>query len=261
MSDVHRPDPLRPDLLRTDSPRADPPRADPPRADRTRADPLRIDYIGEGISEDEVAPTPWQQARVWVDDAVARSQVRDDVPEPYALSVATVDAAGQPNVRTVLMRFFDERGPGFVTGTESTKGREIAATGGIAAALTWPAMFRAIRFRGVAEQLSRDEVTGYFGSRPWASRISAWASRQSQPIEGRQALEDAYARYAAQFPDHGNPTDVPVPDFWGGYRVVCDEVEFWGGQRNRLHDRLVFSRVAPGSLDDPDAWTLSRRQP
>ncbi len=241
MSDASLPDPIRPDPLRTD--------------------PLRTDYVGEGISEADIAPTPWRQARLWVDDAVARAQVHDDVPEPYAISVATVDAAGRPNVRTVLMRFFDERGPGFVTGTESTKGLEIAATGGIAAALTWPAMYRAIRFRGVAEQLSRDEVAGYFGSRPWASRISAWASRQSQPIEGRQGLEDAYARYAAEFPDRGNPTDVPVPDFWGGYRVVCDEVEFWGGRRNRLHDRLVFSRVAPGSLDDASAWALSRRQP
>src|SRR6476661_4189855 len=109
-------------------------------------DPLRIDYVGEGISEADVAPTPWRQARLWVDDAVARAQVHDDVPEPYAISVATVDASGRPNVRTVLMRFFDERGPGFVTGTESTKGLEIAATGGIAAALTWPAMFRAVRF-------------------------------------------------------------------------------------------------------------------
>jgi pyridoxamine 5'-phosphate oxidase len=226
-----------------------------------RADTTRIDYLGEGISEAQVAATPWQQARAWVDDAVARSGVQADVPEPLALSVATVDTAGRPNVRTVLMRFFDERGPGFVTGTESTKGLEIAATGGIAAALTWPAMYRAIRFRGVAEQLSREEVTDYFGSRPWASRISAWASRQSQRIDGRQGLEDAYARYAAQFPDHGDPADVPVPDFWGGYRVVCDEVEFWGGRRNRLHDRLVFSRVAPGSLDDAGSWTLSRRQP
>jgi pyridoxamine 5'-phosphate oxidase len=231
------------------------------RVDTVRTETVRTDYSGEGISEAEVAATPWQQAGRWVDEAVARSQVQADVPEPLAISVATVDAAGQPNVRTVLMRFFDERGPGFVTGTESTKGIEIAATGGIAAALTWPAMFRAIRFRGVAQEVSREEVAGYFGSRPWASRISAWASRQSQPIEGRAGLEEAYARYAAQFPDHGNADDVPVPDFWGGYRVVCDEVEFWGGRRNRLHDRLVFSRVAPGSLDDAAAWALSRRQP
>jgi pyridoxamine 5'-phosphate oxidase len=224
-------------------------------------DPRRIDYTGDGISEAQVAPTPWLQARRWVDDALARSADRDDVPEPLAISVATVDADGAPNVRTVLMRFFDERGPGFVTSTQSTKGLEIAATGRVAAALTWPAMFRAIRFRGTAQELGRDEVEAYFASRPWASRISAWASRQSQPVEGRAPLEEAYERYAAQFPDRGTPGDVPVPDFWGGYRVVCDEVEFWGGRRNRLHDRLVFTRVADGSLDHADAWSLSRRQP
>jgi pyridoxamine 5'-phosphate oxidase len=231
------------------------------RADAVRANLLRTDYVGEGLSEDEVAATPWQQARRWVDEALARSAAQPDVPEPLALSVATVDADGRPNVRTVLMRFFDERGPGFVTNTESTKGLEIAATGGIAVSLTWPSMYRAIRFRGVAESLSREEVTEYFGSRPWGSRISAWASRQSQPVEGRAGLEAAFERYAAQWPDRGRPDDVPVPDFWGGYRVVCDEVEFWAGRTNRLHDRLVFTRVGEGSLDDSRAWRLSRRQP
>ena len=225
------------------------------------ADVLRVDYIGEGLSEAEVARTPWQQAQRWVSEAVERSQVLADVPEPLALSVATVDALGRPNVRTVLLRFFDERGPGFVTNTESTKGIEIAATGGVAASLTWPALYRAIRFRGAARVLDRDEVTAYFGTRPWGSRISAWASRQSQPASGRADLEAAFERYAAQWPDHGRPDDVPVPEFWGGYRVVCDEVEFWGGRQNRLHDRLVFGRVAPGSLDDESSWVLSRRQP
>lgn len=225
------------------------------------ADLLRSDYIGKGLSEAEVASTPLQQAKIWLAEAVERSQTLADVPEPTALSVATVDAAGRPNVRTVLMRFFDEHGPGFVTNTASAKGQEIAANSGIAAALTWPSMYRAVRFRGTAHELSRAEVTAYFGSRPWASRISAWASRQSQPVSGRQELEAAYARYAAQWPDHGGVEDVPVPDFWGGYRVECDEVEFWGGRRNRLHDRLVFSRVAAGSLDDAHAWALSRRQP
>lgn len=224
-------------------------------------DVRRVDYTGEGLSEAQLAPTPWQQARRWVDDALARSESGADVPEPLALSVATTDSGGRPNVRTVLMRFFDERGPGFVTSTQSTKGREIAATGGIAASLTWPAMYRAVRFRGVAEELDRAEVEDYFCSRPWASRISAWASRQSERIDSRAPLEEAYARYAAQFPDRGNADDVPVPDFWGGYRVICDEVEFWGGRRNRLHDRLVFTRVAPGSLDEVAAWELSRLQP
>lgn len=225
------------------------------------ADLLRSDYIGEGLSEAEVAPTPFQQARLWVAEAVERAQSLADVPEPLALSVATVDATGRPNVRTVLMRFFDERGPGFVTNTESAKGHELSANSGIAASLTWPSMYRAVRFRGTAQPLSRGEVATYFGSRPWGSRISAWASRQSQAVSGREELEAAYARYAAQWPDRGSAGDVPVPDFWGGYRVLCDEVEFWGGRANRLHDRLVFSRVTEGSLDDAAAWALSRRQP
>ncbi|KRE41079.1 pyridoxamine 5'-phosphate oxidase [Knoellia sp. Soil729] len=224
-------------------------------------DVTRIDYTGTGLSEDEVAATPWQQAKAWVDDAVERSSAQADVPEPYAISVATVDAHGVPNVRTVLMRFFDERGPGFLTNTLSAKGRELAGNPNVAASLTWPAMFRAIRFRGRAVPLGRDEVSDYFGSRPWGSRISAWASRQSEPATSRSELETAYGRYAVQWPDHGRPDDVPVPDFWGGYRILCDEVEFWGGRTNRLHDRLVFTRVAQGSLDDAEAWSLGRRQP
>lgn len=225
------------------------------------SDVLRVDYTGEGLSEADVAATPWRQARLWVDDALARSAALADVPEPLALSVATVDASGRPNVRTVLMRFFDERGPGFVTNLGSTKAVEIGETGAVAASLTWPSLYRAIRFRGTAESLARAEVETYFRTRPWGSRISAWASRQSQPVTGREQLEAAYARYAEQWPDHGRADDVPVPDFWGGYRVVCDEVEFWGGRLNRLHDRLVFTRVAPGSLDDEAAWRLGRLQP
>ncbi len=228
----------------------------------------RRDYTGEGLTEAQLAATPWQQARAWVDEADRRGVEGDDVPEPRALSIATVDAGGAPNVRTVLMRFFDERGPGFVTSIESTKGTELAANPHVAATLTWPAMFRAIRFRGVAEELGRPEVEEYWSSRPWGSRISAWASQQSQPASGREQLEEAYDRYAAQFPDTGGAGDVPIPPSWGGYRVRCTEVEFWGGRRNRLHDRLVFTAVSAGgavptwpSLDDPTAWALTRRQP
>ncbi len=233
----------------------------------------RVDYTGDGLSEADLAPTPWEQARLWVDEADARGRDGDDVPEPRALSVATVDASGAPNVRTVLMRFFDERGPGFVTSRQSTKGLELAQNPHLAAALTWPAMFRSIRFRGVAEPLDDAEVQEYWSSRPWGSRISAWASRQSEPASGRDQLEADVERYAAQFPDHGREDDVPVPEFWGGYRVRCLEVEFWAGRRNRLHDRLVFTAVGAGGgaaaqdvavrprLDDAAAWTVSRLQP
>jgi pyridoxamine 5'-phosphate oxidase len=224
-------------------------------------DALRREYHGEGLTESTLADTAWEQARRWVDDAVYRAAERDDVPEPMAMSVATVDLAGRPDVRTVLMRFFDPTGPGFVANLESAKGVQIAGNPGVAAALVWPAMYRAIRFRGTAHQLGRAEVGRYFGERPWGSRISAWASHQSQVIEGRSPLEEAYQRYAARWPDHGGVNDVPVPDFWGGFRITCDEVEFWAGRSNRLHDRLVFVRVGDGGLDDPRAWRLERRQP
>ena len=224
-------------------------------------DALRREYRGEGLSESALASTAWEQARRWVDDAVYRAAERDDVPEPLAMSVATVDSAGRADVRTVLMRFFDPAGPGFVANLESTKGVQIAGNPWVAAALVWPALYRAIRFRGMSHQLGRGEIERYFGERPWGSRISAWASRQSQVIEGRSGLEEAYERYAARWPDQGGSTDVPVPDFWGGYRITCTEVEFWAGRTNRLHDRLVFIRVGDGGLDDASAWRLERRQP
>jgi pyridoxamine 5'-phosphate oxidase len=225
------------------------------------SDALRREYHGEGLTESELAANPWEQARLWVDDAVYRSAERQDVPEPMAMSLATIDATGRPDVRTVLMRFFDPSGPGFVSNLESVKGEQIAGNPGVAAALVWPAMYRAIRFRGTASRLGREEVERYFAERPWGSRISAWASRQSQVIEGRSSLEETYQRYAAQWPDRGSPADVPVPDFWGGFRITCDQVEFWAGRTNRLHDRLVFLRVGEGGLDDVDAWRLERRQP
>ncbi len=221
----------------------------------------RVDYEGDGLTEDRLLATPYAQARLWVDEAVARSHVEQDVFEPLAMSVATVDAAGVPNVRVVLMRFLDERGPGFVTALTSAKGHEVAANPVMAVALTWPAMYRAIRFRGRVVELDRAEVEQYWHSRPWASRISAWTSQQSEPVASRADLEAAYARRAAQFPDTGGDDAVPVPDFWGGYRVVPDEVEFWAGRRNRLHDRLVFTRVDQGDLGDAASWEVSRRQP
>ena len=222
---------------------------------------VRRDYDGAGLGEDVLAPTPWEQASRWVEEAVQRQEEQGDAPEPTSLSVATVDADGRPDVRTVLMRFFDPSGPGFVTSLASTKGRQLRDNPAIAASLTWPGMFRAVRFRGTAHELGRAELTDYFGQRPWGSRISAWASQQSRPIDGRGELEAAFARYAERWPDHGRPDDVPVPAEWGGFRIACDEVEFWAGRRNRLHDRLVFERVGPGTLDQADAWRVLRRQP
>ncbi|MER7073487.1 pyridoxamine 5'-phosphate oxidase [Terrabacter sp. NPDC000476] len=221
----------------------------------------RVDYRGDGLVESDVAASPFLQARAWIDAALAAADERDDVPEPTAISVATVDESGAPDVRTVLMRFFDERGPGFVTNLESAKSRELQADPRVAAALTWPAIYRAIRFRGRAELVGRDEVEAYFDSRPYGSRLSAWASDQSRPAADRAELERRWQEALERFPDTGSDRDVPVPDFWGGWRVVCDEVEFWAGRSNRLHDRIVFRRTGEGTLADPDAWTRLRLQP
>ena len=228
---------------------------------RTARDVRRLDYSGDGLVEADVAASPYLQARGWVDGALAAAEERADVPEPSALSVATVDVSGAPDVRTVLMRFFDERGPGFVTNLGSTKSRQLQANPRVAAGLTWPAIYRAIRFRGTADPLERDEVEAYFESRPYGSRLSAWASEQSRPAADRAELERRWQEVLERFPDTGSDDDVPVPDFWGGWRIVCDEVEFWAGRSNRLHDRIVFRRTGPGDLADPGAWTRLRLQP
>ncbi|SDR89615.1 Pyridoxamine 5'-phosphate oxidase [Paraoerskovia marina] len=225
----------------------------------------RTDYTGDGLAEADLEPTPLAQVRRWVDEARARQISQRDVPEPTALALATADADG-PDVRTVLMRFLDGRGPGFVTNLDSTKGHQIAADARVAASLTWPSMFRSIRFRGVAEPLGRDEVTAYFDSRPWGSRVGAWASHQSAPVADRAALEEEFARWAAEYPDTGAEDDVPVPNRWGGWRIRCTSLELWSGRRNRLHDRLRFDLadthdVAGSDLDDAAAWVMTRLQP
>ncbi len=221
----------------------------------------RTDYEGEGLSEDQAPDAPLEVVHAWLEAAVRRHGEQGDVPEPMAMSVATVDTDGVPDVRTVLLRSLDRRGPAFFTSTRSTKGEQLGGNPGLAAALTWPSMYRSIRFRGYAELLPTEEVTAYFRSRPWGSRISAHASAQSRPVPDRAALEEAYARMAARYPDTGREDDVPVPEGWGGYRLVADRVELWAGRRSRLHDRLVWERVGPGGLDEPSAWSRVRLAP
>ncbi|CCI55040.1 pyridoxamine 5'-phosphate oxidase [Nostocoides jenkinsii] len=221
----------------------------------------RVDYAGEGLTEDQAGDAPFGLVQEWLAAAYARAAGSGDVPEPGSMAVASVDEGGHPNVRTVLLRFVEPGGLGFVTSLDSAKGREFAARPVAALTLTWPAMFRAIRMRGSIEEIAREEIEAYFRTRPWGSRISAWTSEQSAPVASRAVLEERYAEFAARWPDTGSPTDVPVPPRWGGFRIVPDEVEFWAGRSNRLHDRLVFSRVSPGGLDDPAAWSRARRQP
>jgi pyridoxamine 5'-phosphate oxidase len=172
--------------------------------------------------------------------------------DPNAMSLATVDASGMPDVRMVLLKDLDPRGLTFYTNLESAKGVELLATPKAAACFHWKSLRRQVRFRGPVERVANDEADQYFATRPRQSRIGAWASAQSRPLESRFALEKAVAKNAARFA-LGN---VPRPDHWSGFRILPVSIEFWHDRPFRLHDRLLFSRAAPG-----EPWTRARLYP
>lgn len=210
---------------------------------------------------DELPPQPWDLVRSWVEDAVRHEAEHGDLKEPLMITVATVDGAGLPDVRAVLMRFLDPRGPGFLSSTSSAKADHLAVNPGMAGTLVWMPLFRAIRFRGLAERIADDEVNAYWTERPWGSQISAWSSRQSHSLTSRAELTAAFDRYAARWPQDGSAGPVPPPDDWAGWRIHCSAVELWAGRESRLHDRVRYERVGDGLLDDPDAWRVVRLQP
>ena len=172
--------------------------------------------------------------------------------DPNAMALATVDGSGMPNVRMVLMKDWDEAGFVFYTNTESAKGREILGTLKAALVFHWKTLRRQVRVRGLIEQVTDGEADAYFQSRPRDSRIGAWASQQSRPLEGRFALEKAVAVNAAKYAIG----EVPRPQHWTGFRIKPVEMEFWHDRPFRLHDRVVFRRDMPSS-----DWTKTRLYP
>jgi pyridoxamine 5'-phosphate oxidase len=172
--------------------------------------------------------------------------------DPNAMALATVDADGLPDVRMVLLKGFDESGFVFYTNEESAKGRQLAASPKAAALFHWKSLRRQIRLRGPVSAVSGEEADSYFASRPRDSRIGAWASDQSRPLESRFALEKAIARYVAKF----GLGDVPRPPYWGGFRLAPVAIEFWRDRPFRLHDRLLFTREAVRAR-----WTRQRLYP
>jgi pyridoxamine 5'-phosphate oxidase len=200
-----------------------------------------------GLIESDVGDNPIPEVARWVEDAVAAG-----VAEPFAMQLATVDD-GRPSARTVLLRTLDERGFMFVTNLESRKGRELAANPACALVLVWTSLKRQVLVTGTADRVPDDEVEIYWHTRPRGSRIGAWASPQSQVIADRAALERSAAEVEARFAgtDH-----LPLPPFWGAWRVVPDSIELWCGRDDRLHDRLRWRRDAPGQ-----PWIRERLAP
>jgi len=192
------------------------------------------------------AAEPFRLFASWLEDATA-----SEPNDPNAVAVATVDETGMPDVRMVLLKGFDEDGFVFYTNFESAKGREILSSMKAAMCFHWKSLRRQVRVRGPVEVVSDAEADAYYATRPRGSRIGAWASKQSRPLESRFALEKAVAEYTARYAIG----EIPRPKHWSGFRIVPQQIEFWHDRPFRLHDRVVFSRAGDGG------WGKTRLYP
>jgi pyridoxamine 5'-phosphate oxidase len=205
---------------------------------------LRKDYSLKSLEEKDAARDPLQQFGLWMVEAI-----HAQVPEPTAMSLSTVDKHNRPAGRIVLLKGVDPRGFVFYTNYESRKGRELAANPFAALTFLWKELERQVRIEGKVEKVTELESSAYFETRPLGSRIGAWASPQSQPIESRQWLENRWSEFTNQYGE-----SPPRPPHWGGYRVLPEYIEFWQGRRSRLHDRIAYTRLG-------NSWEIARLAP
>ena len=206
---------------------------------------LRKEYTRAGLREGDVDPDPIVQFHEWFEKVIEA-----DLHEPNAMILATATGEGRPSARTVLLKGYDERGFVFYTNYEGRKARELEANPLCALLFYWGELERQVRIEGRASRLSAEESDAYFLSRPRGSRLGAWASEQSRPVEDRSVLEERVKALEAEYEGR----EIPRPPFWGGYRVEPEVIEFWQGRENRLHDRLVYRR-------DEERWKIERLQP
>ena len=207
---------------------------------------LREEYETQGLSERDLASDPFAQFQLWFGQAVAAG-----VPQPNAMSLATVGLDGRPAARMVLLKGLDEQGFVFYSNYESRKGAELAAKPWAALLFYWVELHRQVRIEGQVARVSAEESDAYFASRPLGSQIGASASPQSQVIAGRDALDARVRELEAAYADQAPPR----PAYWGGYRVIPTSIEFWQGRLNRLHDRLRYRR------DQENGWLVERLAP
>jgi pyridoxamine 5'-phosphate oxidase len=210
---------------------------------------MRKAYARLGLAESDAARDPLDQFARWLSDAITAG-----LAEPNAMVLATASPDGVPSARTVLLKGVDPRGFTFFTNTGSQKGQELAVNPRAALVFPWHELERQVRVVGPVSELAHEEVEAYFSTRPYGSRLGAWSSPQSQVIGGRAELDERWAQMAARFPEGAQ---VPLPEFWGGYRVEPELVEFWAGRESRLHDRLRYRRAA----GEGGEWRLERLAP